>query len=417
MQVESLESPIGCGPQDLAADLRGQGLSWLDGGPDGNSVLCWGPVDQVDPGPGWPEAARRLLRPRPRSPVFSGGLVGAIGYEAGGELERMPEPRAGGPLPGLVLRRYEGAVHVRQGRWSVAGSAAFRAHARQRVAALRPAPVATPTQARVVDEGDPQGFRRSIERLLEHIAAGDCYQANLARRLLIVGVEDALDVYRRVRTRPAEWGAFLELDGGALLSNSPELFLRRRGQEVVSRPIKGTRPLGRGEELLGDPKERAELTMIVDLVRNDLGRVCVPGSVRAEPRQVRALPTLLHAEQAVSGRLRPGLDALDLLGASFPPGSVTGAPKVQAMQLIRELEPVPRGLYTGAVGWFDDGGDLELSVAIRVAQVHGDRAWVHVGCGIVADSQPLAEVAESRLKFEAWRQALPGGDERSPDAA
>jgi anthranilate/para-aminobenzoate synthase component I len=162
-------------------------------------------------------------------------------------------------------------------------------------------------------------------------------------------------------------------------------------------------------ELEADPKERAELTMIVDLVRNDLGRVCAPGSVRAGPRQLSALPTLSHAAQSVFGQLQPGLDPFDLLSASFPPGSVTGAPKVAAMATIHALEEAPRGAYCGAWGFITDHGDAELAVSIRVAQVLGDEARVHVGCGVVADSDPDRELDETTLKAQAWRRALTDG--------
>ena len=381
---------------------------WLDDAAH-HDIVVWGATDSVASGAGFLDRARGLLKPeRPPSGIpFAGGLVGYIGYEAGRWVEHMPEPVAPRPLPELVLRRYEGALVRDSEGWVAAGSPEFvRQACRVVEQAEEPESVAP---GRGVERA-PGGalFLDAVGHALEAIRRGDYYQVNLARRLEVHGVGDAFAAYRRLRRRYAQYGALLRLGDAALLSNSPELFLRVQDGAVRSVPIKGTRPLGQADELLADPKERAELTMIVDLVRNDLGRVCQPGSVRVSPRRVQAHPTLLHAEQAVHGVLRSGTDALDVLGASFPPGSVTGAPKVMAMEAIRALEPVPRGAYTGCVGYFADGGDAQLSVAIRTASVVGDTAWVHVGCGIVADSDPQRELQESEIKALALREALLG---------
>ena len=381
---------------------------WLDDAAH-HDIVVWGATDSVAAGEGFIEGARRLLKPeRPPSGVpFAGGLVGYIGYEAGRWVERMPQPVGPRPLPDLVLRRYEGALVRDAEGWVAAGAPDFVQQACRVVE--RAKALETVVRGQGVERA-PEGarFLESVGRALEAIRGGDYYQVNLARRLEVRGVGDAFAAYRRLRRRYAQYGALLRLGDAALLSNSPELFLQVQDGSVRSVPIKGTRPLGEEDALLADPKERAELTMIVDLVRNDLGRVCQPGSVRVSPRRVQEHPTLLHAEQAVHGVLRGGMDALDALGASFPPGSVTGAPKVMAMEAIRALEPVPRGAYTGCVGYFADGGDAQLSVAIRTASVVGDTAWVHVGCGIVADSDPQRELQESEIKAVALREALLG---------
>ena len=368
-------------------------LCWIDQGATG--FFVWGAVDEARS----LAQARDLLRGAPARAGFRSGLVGWIGYEAGAAVERMPPPVGPRLVPDVLLRRYEGALRYDPAGWTAVGASGERARAALDQATTPPP--STPT-GRLVDRGDPDAFLAGVERVLGWIAEGDHYQVNLARALRVADVGDPLLAW--LRMRPASHGAFLQSEHGHVLSRSPELFLRVRDGQVTSRPIKGTRPLGQAAELEADPKERAELTMIVDLVRNDLGRVCVPGTVTAGPRVIRTLPTLLHAERQVSGRLRG--DALDAIAAAFPPGSVTGAPKVQAMARIAQLEATPRGVYTGAIGWLDDGGDAQLSVAIRTATVVDDVATVHVGCGLVADSDPRRELAESDLKARALLQAL-----------
>lgn len=385
-------------------------LVWLDD-PRGHDIVMWAASAELDPTRGWPRQAREALRARPnvQAPMpFVSGLVGYVGYECGAEVESMPSPPSTPPLPALQLRRYEGAlVRKPDGSWCAAGPRDFVDQAAQAVLQATPPP-APPAARGTETSPDPVIFRDGVRQALRAIHRGDYYQVNLSRRLVFDGVDRPLDVYRRLRRSPASFGAYIAVPGGALLSNSPELFLESRDGRVVSRPIKGTAPLGGDEALERDPKERAELTMIVDLVRNDLGRVCRPGSIQAGPRRVYALPTLVHAEQEVRGQLREGLDAVDLLGATFPPGSVTGAPKVSAMRAIASLEPVARGAYTGCIGYLADGGGAQLSVAIRTASVLGSRAWVHVGCGIVADSDPSRELEESEVKARALRAALSG---------
>ena len=410
----------GPGPDPVAvlhAIGGGRGRFWLDDAVAGTGLLGW------DPGP----AVRELdeLHPvagraRPRGVRFAGGWVGWLGYEAGRRFEAQPEPRGAALLPELGLRRFDGGVSYGPEGWVAAGTEAFVAEARRLVEGCGEAPARAPVAARVVDHGAPGAFLRGVRTVLEHIAAGDCYQVNLARRLRLALEGTGLDAYRALRAlSPARFGAWLEHEDGEVLSNSPELFLEVVGGRVRSQPIKGTCGLGRDladrerlrRALLGSAKERAELTMIVDLVRNDLGRVCEPGSIEAGARSVRVLPTLQHAEQTVIGRVEAGLDVRDVLRASFPPGSVTGAPKVAAMERIRALEAHPRGVYTGAIGYVDAGGDACFSVAIRTATLVEGIAELHVGCGLVADSDPEAELAESELKaaafLGAWTDAAP----------
>ncbi|MHC4939726.1 MAG: aminodeoxychorismate synthase component I [Planctomycetota bacterium] len=260
-------------------------------------------------------------------------------------------------------------------------------------------------------------YLRAVERVVEYIHAGDVFQANYAHEFAAPFAGDPLALYLALRdANPAPYGAYLDLGRGrAVLSTSPELFLRLRGRAVTTRPIKGTRPRGEDErrdaelrrELEESEKDAAELAMIVDLERNDLGRVCTPGSVRvAEELAIESYATVHHRVATVVGELEEGLDRVDLLAATFPGGSITGAPKVRAMEIIDELENSRRGPYTGSIGMLADEGSMELNIAIRTAIVAGGVVRVHVGGGIVADSIPEAEYEETLAKGRAIFSAL-----------
>jgi para-aminobenzoate synthetase component 1 len=257
-----------------------------------------------------------------------------------------------------------------------------------------------------------------VARTVRRIHEGEVFQVNLCRRLEALLPPVAVwPLYRRLRREsPAEYGAFVDLGGdAAVLSVSPERFLRVRGNRVETRPIKGTRPRGAtpdedaslARELEASEKDQAELAMIVDLMRNDLGRVCLPGSVTVREHAQRvSLPTVHHTHSTVSGTLaRPG-DAAQLLRACFPAGSITGAPKIQAMAIAAAEEERCRGASMGAVGWVGLDGDLELSVAIRTATAAGGRVVYHAGGGMVADSDPEAELEETVAKARAFVRAL-----------
>jgi para-aminobenzoate synthetase component 1 len=257
-----------------------------------------------------------------------------------------------------------------------------------------------------------------VRRVLEYIAAGDVYQVNLSQRFSSRGSFDPLELYLRLRDRsPAPFAAFLRWRDLAVVSASPEWFYQTRGDQIVTRPIKGTRPRGRTEdddarlaaELAASPKDRAELTMIVDLERNDLGRVCRYGSVVVrDALRLESFAQVHHLVATVEGRLRPGVGPTDVLRAMFPGGSITGAPKIRAMQIIDELEPHCRSLYTGAIGYLTRGGSSAFNIAIRTILVEGDRASYQVGGGIVADSEPEAEYEETLAKGRALRAVLEG---------
>jgi len=309
----------------------------------------------------------------------------------------------------------------RLGRWHITGSPEFVEEARELLARARPVP---PPSAGVGQLTHPAEsglhYQERVRAALDAIARGELYQVNLSWPFTSA-CSSALDAWLRLRHHNPAWrGAYLRKDGVELVSNSPERYLsvaprRAKTRSLHSVPIKGTTRMDGGLEarraLLHSAKERAELTMIVDLVRNDLGRVAVPGSVRPGPRSLRRCGDLLHAEQGVSATLQPGHDAVDAVAASFPPGSVTGAPKVRAMEWIRALEQHPRGPYTGCFGWFGADGSAELAVAIRTAVVQGGQAEYCVGAGIVADSDPAREWEETLSKGRALARHLEGPDD------
>jgi para-aminobenzoate synthetase component 1 len=253
-------------------------------------------------------------------------------------------------------------------------------------------------------------------KVLDYIEAGDCYQANLTREFRAPCTGDPWTFYRYLHdTNPAPMGAFLEYPFGAVLSSSPERLLEVDGRDVLTRPIKGTRrrradpqeDAAAAAELAASPKDRAENVMIVDLLRNDLGRVCETGSVRVHGLcELESCATLPHQVSTVSGRLARGLDALDALEACFPGGSITGAPKRRAMQVIDELEPHRREVYCGAIGYVAPGGRLDMNIPIRTTLVANGELRFYAGGGIVADSTPEGEFDETEAKIAAIRRAI-----------
>jgi para-aminobenzoate synthetase component 1 len=269
-------------------------------------------------------------------------------------------------------------------------------------------------------------YEAGVTAIREHIARGDLYQANLTRRLETPFGDDPWPRYRRLRTGdPSLFSAYLDLGPSpetgrprALLSASPETFLATdAGGRVASDPIKGTRPRGRdraedralARDLLTSPKDRAENVMIVDVLRNDLGRVCAPGTVRV-PRLCRLERTaaVQHLVSTVTGQLAPGRDTFDLLAAAFPGGSITGAPKIRAMEILEGLEPVRRGPYTGALGWIGPDGAMQTSILIRTFVADGRRLTLHVGGGITWGSDPAAEWDETVTKSRGPLDAIGG---------
>jgi para-aminobenzoate synthetase component 1 len=260
-----------------------------------------------------------------------------------------------------------------------------------------------------------EAYHRAVERAIEYIGAGDVFQVNLSQRFTAQFIGHPGKLYATLRRRsPALYGACLDFGDHSLLCNSPELFLEVTPQpdgsrKVITRPIKGTRPRvpGADAELRDSIKDQAELNMIVDLERNDLGRVCEIGSVKVtQPRVIEAHPTVYHGAATIEGILRPDVTFVDLLRATFPGGSVTGAPKIRAMEIIEELEPTRRGPYCGAIGYIAADGSMQFNVAIRTMIVKNGLVHIPVGGGIVADSEPAAEYDETLVKARAMFDAL-----------
>ncbi len=259
-------------------------------------------------------------------------------------------------------------------------------------------------------------YVKALEAVLEYIAAGDIYQANISQRFGTQFAGDPWALYQRLRGRfPAPFGAYLDCGTFQVLSNSPERFLLVEDGRISTCPIKGTRPRGMTLEedariighLRNDPKECAEHLMIVDLERNDLGKICKIGSVRVEQFEtIETYHTLHHMVSTVTGILEEETGPIDCLRATFPGGSITGAPKIRAMEVIDEVEPTARGLYTGAIGFIGFSGAMELNIAIRTAIVTGGRIYFQTGGGIVADSSPKREYEETLLKAETFFRTL-----------
>lgn len=392
----------------------------------------------------------------PDLPPFQGGIAGLFSYDLGRALELLPQTRFDEfQAPEWAIGSYDWVIsfdHYLNRAWIVstgweknAGSRINTDRARSRLAGvlntlrravqshwqpqkapfprhrdIQPGKLAPqyplPDFPGVTSNFDRMSYEAAVRRAIDYIHAGDCFQVNLSQRLLAPLNKHPLELYHRLRTlNPAPFAGYFDLGDFQILSASPERFLRVWNGDVETRPIKGTRPRGKTtkedenfiRELAANPKDRAENVMIVDLLRNDLGKVCEYGSVRVpHVCEVESFQYVHHLVSEVRGKLRSGIGPLDLLAATFPGGSVTGAPKVRAMEIIAELEPTARGPYCGCLGWIGFDGSADTNILIRSFTV--GRGWVQfpVGGGIVADSDPAREYEETLHKAAGLLQAL-----------
>lgn len=369
------------------------------------------------------------------------GAVGFFSYDLSRRIERLPDRNLDDlGVPDCLLGFYDRVVIVDHyaKRLYVASTglpetdpsrALVRARLRaeelvNRLKALegRPLGAAAPAPLPVSLSSNftETGYCKAVQRAKDYIAAGDVYQVNLSQRFAADLPVASFDLYRRLRhITPAPFAGFLNFGEVVVVSAAPERFLRLNGRRVETRPMKGTRPRGKTvaedrrlrEELLRSEKDKAELVMIVDVARNDLGRVCEVGSVEVPAlRTVEPHPTVLQTTATVVGRLAVDRDRVDLLRASFPGASVTGAPKIRAMEVIEELEPTRRGIYTGSLGYLGFDGDMDLNMVIRTFVLKDQKAFFHVGGGIVADSEPEAEYEETLVKARALIESIGGSD-------
>jgi anthranilate synthase component 1 len=384
--------------------------------------------------------ARSLRGPRPADlPPLTGGLMGYLAYEAATLLDGHPAPEpSDAPCPPIGLLVIDRAVvfdhwrqrlilvaHVPAGGYDEGVAAVEDLASRVAGAEAPPLAPAVPREA-VADPGEPnmedEAYRWTVSAFKEHILAGDIFQGVPSRRVSFPAPDGGFSIYRRLRvTNPAPYMFFVRFRGMELAGSSPEPLVRVEGRRVTSRPIAGTRPRGQTEirdrllehELLADPKEQSEHAMLVDLARNDIGRVCVAGSVRpTELMEVERFTKVMHIVSTVEGELREDLHPLDALAVTFPAGTVTGAPKRRAMELIAEHEPTARGPYAGAVGYLTFAGDLDFCITIRTAVVSEGRVTVQTGAGVVADSDPQRELDETKAKAAALLPAVAPGDDR-----
>ncbi|HLP23873.1 MAG TPA: anthranilate synthase component I [Microbacteriaceae bacterium] len=401
----------------------------------------------VEPGSSPLDDVRRLharwsAAPIPGLPPLTGGLVGFIGWDAVREFEHLPSaPPADLSVPAqalcfvaelVAIDHRTGDVHliVSSLTEDQTDALAVWTDAQKRLDALEHAlrapatPVVSERPSTVEVRGESQwgeaSFVSAVERSKTFIVDGDVFQVVLSQRFDVDCVAEPIDVYRVLRTlNPSPYMYLLSLESDAgpysIVGSSPEALVKVSDGRALTHPIAGSRPRGETPELdqqleaelLADPKERAEHLMLVDLARNDLARVCQPGSVEvSEFMRIERFSHIMHIVSSVEGRVRDGVSLVDVFGATFPAGTLSGAPKPRALEIIDELEPVARGIYGGVVGYFDFAGNADLAICIRTALIANGRAHVQAGAGLVADSVPASENAETRTKASAVLRAI-----------
>lgn len=394
----------------------------------------------------WPqmrEAIRRSLhhplQTDPSLPPFQGGWAGYLGYELGAAFDRMPVRQEVDALPDYRMSFYDWVIawdHQQERCWLISSGFDLEGKADPARALARGRPVLDLLTEAATGRGVLSGqavtgadagggdrpatqvradftaaeYRAAIAEVIERIAAGEIFQANLTQRFTADFTGSPLQLYQTLRRlSPAPMAALMGADSHWIVSASPERFLRYRAaaRQVETRPIKGTAALGEPEILLASEKDRAENLMIVDVLRNDLGRVCATGSIAVPVLcQLETHPTLHHLVSIVTGTLASGLDVCDLLAATFPGGSISGAPKIRALEILAELERCRRGIYCGAIGWIGLDGSMDTSIAIRTLLLRDGIATIQAGGGITLSSDPEQEYQESRLKAAALLRAV-----------
>lgn len=395
---------------------------------------------------GFPSAELKAFQKRykimiPKCPFpFIGGAVGYLGYEAGFALEKKLRLRQKPPvgIPDaffacynsvIVIDHFTRKIHVvvtgfPEQKYTYA-KALCEKNARRIIALLsgigrgekrepqEPPPGSMP---HFQSSFTKEGYLKAVKKAKEYIRAGDIYQVNLSQMFRVRSFEHPLEIYGRLRNiSPGSLSAYFDAGSFQLLSSSPERFISLRKGSVVTTPMKGTRPRSKDKKcdrkfklsLLESAKDKAELMMIVDLERNDLGKVCDYGSIRVTSlRALERYNTVYQTTATITGRLYPGSDSVDLLKAAFPGGSITGCPKIRAMEIIDELEPVRRAIYTGSFGYLSFSRDMDFNIMIRTILKKGDSLYLGAGGGIVADSRPLAEYRETLIKASGMMRAI-----------
>ncbi|WP_131747213.1 anthranilate synthase component I [Frankia sp. Cppng1_Ct_nod] len=418
---------------------------WVDGAPPPGVPTGGDPLDVL-------RATQLALRaPRPAdAPPLTGGLVGYLSYDIVRRVERLPDGAVndlGMPELRMMLTADLAVLDHRDGSCLLIANvftggadldAAYDdAVDRLEVMTAGLGKSSEPTVATTgvpagfslagfVSTTEPERFEASVEAAIEEIRAGECFQIVVSQRFERPTTAAALDIYRVLRaSNPSPYMYLLRFGDHDVIGSSPEAHVKVTGRRALLHPIAGSRPRGATPEhdaelaaqMLADPKERSEHVMLVDLVRNDLGRVCTPGSVRVvEFAAVERFSQIMHIVSTVIGEVAEDRSAVDVLTATFPAGTLTGAPKVRAMEIIDGLESTRRGLYGGVIGYLDFGGDLDTAIAIRTAVLRDGVAYVQAGAGIVADSVPAAENDESRTKAAAVLRAIEIAESLRPPA-
>ena len=412
---------------------RGQHFQWLEDGVVVREGEAADPLIEL-------QQALAAFRPvtLPELPRFFGGAVGYLGYDMVRHFERLPDgnPKQIGAWDSVFFLcdsllifdnmrqtiKVVSNVHLAAGIEPAAAYAAAQGRIESLIQRLR---TPLPVRAAAVAGGNPSAFAANlskddfiaaVERAKEYVRAGDVFQVVLSQRFSARLQADPFDVYRALRTiNPSPYMFFLRFGDTLVVGASPEVLVRKEGDRVELRPIAGTRPRGATvaadllleQELLQDPKERAEHIMLVDLGRNDLGRVCAAGSVEvSELMVIERYSHVMHIVSNVRGQLPPEQDAFGVFRATFPAGTLSGAPKIRAMEIIDELEPCRREIYGGAVGYFSFNGNMDMAIAIRTLVVQGEEIFLQAGAGIVADSDPQAEYAETINKAQGVMKAV-----------